>query len=93
MNSFKTCIYVKDSDGEEHETVVRVFYDCTYDPGKLSGPWEDSYPPSGEMELTAVESIHELPLGITDNMVEQAAADSAESLEEEAWEHYHGGVR
>ncbi len=84
---FKTEAYVLDQDGGEHEVRVQVWFDCDYDPGKLTGPWEDSYPPSGDIEFTEIEILDELPAGITDEMVREAAAGS-DRLTEEAWEHY-----
>jgi hypothetical protein len=85
---FETVVYVTDQDGEEWEIRVGISYDCTYDPGVYSGPWEDSYPASGDMDLTAIVSLDDLPQGITDDMVRDAAAD-CERITDEAWDDYH----
>jgi hypothetical protein len=85
---FRTEVYVLDQDGGEHEVNVRVWFDCDYDAGRISGPPENCYPPSGDLEFTDIEICDELPAGITDEMVREAAAES-DRLTEEAWEHYH----
>lgn len=85
---FESYVYVLDQDGEEYEVRVGVCYDCTYDPGVYSGPWEDSYPASGEMDITEILVLDDLPAGLTDADVKQAAAD-CERITDEAWEDYH----
>lgn len=85
---FETVVYVTDQDGEEWEIRIGVCYAATYDPGIYSGPWEDSYPASGDMDLTAIVSLDDLPQGITDDMVRDAAAD-CERITDEAWDDYH----
>ena len=86
---FVSVVYVVDQDGQDWEIEVGIAYDCTYDPGVYSGPWENSYPASGDMYLTDVTSINDLPHGITDAMVTAAAEDANDRLTEEAWEDYH----
>lgn len=89
MADFKTCVYVTDQDGEEHEIDVRIEYDAVYQPARLSGPPEDCYPEESSMDLTKVEVIGDLPEGITYGMVVVASMADDERLTDEAWEHYH----
>lgn len=85
---FETVVYVPDQEGQEWEIEVGISYDCTYDPGVYSGPWEDSYPASGDMEFTDIVILQDLPEGITEAMVKESAADD-ERIDQEAWDDYH----
>lgn len=86
---FETVVYVLDRDGGEWEIEVGVSYDCTYDPGVYSGPWENSYPASGDMDIHDVLILDDNPAGITDDMVMEAVESARDRLEDEAWEHFH----
>lgn len=85
---FETFVYVVDQDGGDWEIRIGVCYDCTYDPGVYSGPWEDSYPAFGDMDITEILVLDDLPAGLTDAEVKQSAAD-CERITDEAWEDYH----
>ena len=85
---FETVVYVLDQDGEEHEIRIGVCYDATYQAEHISGTWEDSYPAYGDMDLTDLLILDDLPAGLTDADVKQAAAD-CERITDEAWEDYH----
>lgn len=86
MSEFRTEIYIIAADGEEHEIPVTVDYDAEYDPGRVTGPWEDCYPPSGDMTINSIEPVGEWPVGIT---LDMASDNQLEKIEDEAWEHYH----
>lgn len=88
---FETVVYVVDIEGQDWEISVGISYDCTYDPGVYSVAWEDSYPASGDMDLTDIVILCDLPATITEAMVKLAA--SCERIEEEAWEDYHDKTR
>ncbi len=88
MSDFKTTVYPIDRDGEEHEINVRTHYDATYDPGCVSGPAELCYPAYGEMILTDMEILDELPLLITEDDVREAAKADEDRLEQEAWDDF-----
>lgn len=87
---FETCVYLVGPDDEEWEIRVGISYDCTYDPGIYSGPWEDSYPAYGDMDLTELIILDDLPLGMTEEQVKSAAADdqNKDRIEQECWDHY-----
>lgn len=85
----ETVVYVTDSTGQEWEIGVGLCYEATYDPGIYSGPWEDSYPAYGDMDITDVLLLDDLPQGITEKMVMDAADKSRAGLEDECWEDYH----
>ncbi len=91
MSEFKSYVYVLDQDGEEHEIDVRVEYDCDYEPAVIYGLPENCYPASGDMDLTDIVSINDLPAGITDAMVTDAAELAKDRLEQEAWEDFMQG--
>ena len=67
MSDFKTYLCLM-HDGEEHEIEVRISYDATYQAAYTTGLPENCYPAEGEMDLTAVEAIGELPDGITQSL-------------------------
>ena len=90
-SNFKTQVYVLDQDGEEHEVDVHIEYDAVYEPAFVTGLPEDCYPDSSEMDLTEITAINDLPPGITDAMVRDAADDDKDRLTEEAWEDYLRG--
>lgn len=56
--NFTDTIYFtySDSDGGEHYGEAVVRFEGYYDPGKISGPPENCYPPEGE-DYRTVESI------------------------------------
>ena len=85
MSEFRTEIYIIAADGEEHEIPVTVDYDAEYDPGRVTGPWEDCYPPSGDMTINSIEPVGEWPDGITLNMVSDMQLDF---IKDDAWNHY-----
>jgi len=85
---FTTEVYVTDRDGQEWEIEIGVSYSATYDPGKYSGPWEDSYPAYGEMDFQ-VHLIQDTPSILSDKDVLDAAEKDQERIEEMAWEDYH----
>ena len=87
MPSFQTYLCLT-HNGEEHEITVRISYDATYEPAFISGAPENCYPAYGEMDLTAVEAVGELPDGITHGMLTVAAVAANDRLEQEAWEDY-----
>jgi hypothetical protein len=89
--SFNSYVNVLDQDGEEHEIEVRIEYDAVYEPAFVSGPIEDCYPDSSEMDLTEITSINDLPQGITDEMVQEAAENSIDRLQQEAWDDFLSG--
>lgn len=43
--------------GEEFEVTYLATGKCYYDPGKLSGPPEDCYPPESEGEIASVKML------------------------------------
>jgi hypothetical protein len=43
------------------------------------------------MDLTEITSINELPVGITDEMVQEAAENSIDRLQQEAWDDFLSG--
>jgi hypothetical protein len=88
-NCFTTTVYPLDRDGEEHEVSIRVHYDCDYEPAYTSGLPENCYPASGDMVLTEIEILNELPAMITDADVRAAAEDAEDRLVQEAWDDYH----
>lgn len=83
MATFTTEIYIYTPDGEEHEIHVTVDYDAAHDPGRISGPPENCYPPESEMTINSITG--DFPAGVT---MEMASAYQLEKIEEEAWEHY-----
>ena len=85
---FETVVYVLDHDGADWGIAVGISYDATYEPGRLSGPWEDCYPASGDMDIHDIEIIDDLPLGITEQMVMDACETARDRLEDESWEDY-----
>lgn len=87
MPSFQTYLCLT-HNGEEHEITVRISYDATYEPAFISGAPENCYPAYGEMDLTAVEAVGELPDGITHGMLTVAAVAANDRLEQEAWEDF-----
>ena len=87
MPDFQTYLCLT-HNGEEHEITVRISYDATYEPAFISGAPENCYPAYGEMDLTAVEAIGELPDGITLGMLTVAAVAANDMLEQEAWEDF-----
>lgn len=86
---FETVVYVNLADGDDYGIEVGISYDCTYDPGVYSGPWEDSYPASGDMDVHDVTPLDDLPSGITESMVMQAAEYDRDRIEDECWSDYH----
>jgi hypothetical protein len=88
-NCFTTTVYPIDRDGAEHEIDVRVHYDCDYEPAKVSGPPESCYPASGEMVITEIEILHDLPEMLSPSEAYACAEDSMDRLTEEAWESYN----
>lgn len=68
---------VKDVNGNEHEITVR--YGGYSDPGRLSGPPEDCYPPEGEIEIEFDGIPEGVDFGDLDALHERLA--------DEAWEH------
>jgi hypothetical protein len=88
MSNFSTFAYVIDRDGAEHEIDIRVHYDCDYEPAYTSGLPENCYPASGDMVLTEIEILNDLPQMITDTDVRAAAEDAEERLVQEAWDDY-----
>lgn len=89
MSHFTTTVYPLDHDGQEWEIEVRIHYDATYQPARISGPPEDCYPAESEMILTAMDILSELPQGITDKDVIAAADSDEERIEDEAWQDFH----
>jgi len=85
---FRTEVYVTDQDGEEWEIEIGVSYDATYTPGKFTGPWEDSYPADGSMDITEIHLIQDTPFGFTDQDVLEQTKKDKDRIEELAWEHY-----
>lgn len=84
MAKFQTFIYPI-LDGVETEVGVTVDYDASYDPGRLSGPPENCYPPDSEMTINSViPDTPDWPRTIAEEI--EAVKDR---IEEEAWEHYH----
>ena len=90
MSDFLSYVYVLDSNGEEHEIPVKISYDATYEKEYISGPPEDCYPATGEMDLTGI-SIYDLPFGITDEMVLAQVDLAKDRLEQEAWDDFFQG--
>ena len=86
---FESVVYVTDQDGEEHEIEVGICYDATYEPAFISGPAENCYPDSSEMDIHDVVAMNDLPAGITDAMVMEAAEAARDRLEDEAWQDFH----
>jgi len=66
---------VTDVDGNEHDVLVK--YQGYSDPGFISGPPENCYPPEGEIEI----EVTGLPAGVIPDDDEQ------ERLEELAFQH------
>ncbi len=89
MAEFNTQIYPLDRDGGEHIVPVRVAYDCDYEPEFTAGLPENCHPASGDMTLTKIEPIGELPAMLAEGDVLEAAEAAKDRLEEEAWEHFH----
>lgn len=89
MSNFETTVYPTDSDGVEWEIEVRIHYDATYQPARISGPPEDCYPADSKMILTGMDILSDLPQGITYKDVIAAADASEERIEEEAWQDFH----
>jgi hypothetical protein len=89
MADFKTHAYLTDRDGGEHEIPVRVSYDCDYQAAFISGPPEDCYPEAGDMEITDIEALGELPQGFTDDDLKNLDDAEKSRIEDEAWDHYH----
>ena len=67
---------VTDADGNEYDVVVT--YKGYSDPGRVSGPPEDCYPPEGEMEILKVRGV---PAGV------EIPESEMERIEDKAWEH------
>jgi hypothetical protein len=82
-------VYVTDSTGQEWEISVGLCYEATYDPGIYSGPWENSYPAYGDMDISDVLLLDDLPPGVTERMVMDAADSARDRLEDECWADYH----
>lgn len=89
MAEFDACIYPLAWDGGAHTVLVRVSYDCDYEPEFISGLPENCYPASGDMTLTKIELVGELSPMLTEGDVLEAADAARDRLEEEAWEHFH----
>jgi hypothetical protein len=89
VSHFTTTVYPTDRDGQDWEINVRVDYDCDYQPAKVSGPPEDCYPEAGELDMTEITILDELPSMITDADVYAAAEDAKDRLDQEAWDHFH----
>ncbi len=87
---FKTTIYATDQDGGDVEVDVRIHYDAHYQAAFTTGLPENCYPEDGELTITEVETLHDLPLGITEDMVTLAAEADSERLIQEAWEDFFG---
>lgn len=85
MTTFTTEIYIYTPDGEEHEIHVTVDYDAAYDPGRISGPPENCYPPESEMTINSITPTGALPDGVA---IDMANNRQLERIEEEAWEHF-----
>lgn len=89
MAEFNAFVYPLDRDGGDHPVLVRVSYDCDYEPEFISGLPENCYPASGDMTLTKIEPIGKLPSMLTEGDVLEAADAARDRLEEEAWDHFH----
>lgn len=84
----RSYVYAVDQDGQDWEIEVQVEYDAVYEPAYTTGLPENCYPDSSEMTITEVVSTHDLPSGITDEMVTAAAEKDAERLAQECWEDF-----
>ena len=74
--------------GEEFPIVVH--YDGYYEAARgMSGPWEDSSPAEGDMEITKIEFAGDWPEGLSKPEFDAACEDAADRLEEAAWDDYH----
>lgn len=67
----------------EGEIEVCVDYDATCDPGKVSGPPEDCYPPYEEMIINSVTTKDGSDFNTTES--------DMEAIEQAAWDDYTAG--
>ena len=84
--NFRTTVFLCDEDGAEWAIEVDVEWKGYSDPGRVSGPWEDCYPPEGEMEILSVKPVGDVPAWVTDDLLRS----TEEQLIEEAWEEFDG---
>lgn len=82
---FSTTVEIA-TEVDTYEIEVGISYDATYEPAYISGPPEDCYPDSSEMDLTGLVILDDLPEGVTEQMVRSAAEDANERIEQEAWD-------
>lgn len=76
------------SDGTEIE--IHVEWEGYYEPARgMGGPWEDSSPAEGDMEITKAEPIGEWPEGLSKEEFDAVLEAAEERLIEKAWDEYH----
>ncbi len=89
MSHFTTTVYPIDRDGQDWEINVRVDYDCDYQAAKVSGLPENCYPEAGDLDITEITILDELPSMITEADVMEAADAGKDRIHMEAWDHFH----
>jgi len=66
-NTFETSIFVGDTDVD-----LRITYSAYYEPARgMGGPWEDSSPAEGELEILKYE-VTNSPEGVTEAEIDEA---------------------
>ena len=68
-------------EGEEADIEVTVEWEGYFEPAKLSGPMEDCYPESGDMDILSVRD--------SDGKCVIVPQEFEEYLLDKAWEEYH----
>lgn len=76
------------TDVDNYKIEIGISYDAVYEPAYISGLPENCYPDSSEMDLTGLVILDDLPEGITEKMVRDAAEEANDRITEEAWQDF-----
>ena len=73
----------------DDEVTVRVQWEGSYLPARISGPIENCHPEESEMEIVDVEFVGDWPEGLSADEASDLAESSMDRFLDLAWENYH----
>lgn len=74
---------------DDTEMEIRVYWSGFYEPAKVYGPWDDSHPADGDMEITRVEDVSDWPEGLSIKEFAQLVSEQEARLIDVCWEDFH----
>ena len=72
----------------EAEILVEVEWEGYYTPAKLYGPWDNSHPAEGEMNILSVQPVGEWPEGLSNAEFDQIVREEDARLTQQAWDEF-----